>query len=94
MKIPFSKMQGAGNDFVVLDETKGLFNLSRAQYQFLDMSIHSAYTAIPNELATFNLIDPYITAVYNSDFGFNLNAGARLNIHSKYGSNFVYNINK
>ncbi len=35
MKIPFSKMQGAGNDFVVLDETKGLFNLSRAQYQFL-----------------------------------------------------------
>lgn len=35
MKIPFSKMQGAGNDFVVLDETKGLFHLSKAQYQFL-----------------------------------------------------------
>lgn len=72
---------------------KDLFVITGAQYQFLDMSIHSAYTAIPNELATFNLIDPYITAVYNSDFGFNLNAGARLNIHSKYGSNFVYNIN-
>lgn len=35
MKIPFTKMQGAGNDFVVLDETKGLFHLTKAQYQFL-----------------------------------------------------------
>ncbi len=28
-------MQGAGNDFVVLDETRGRLNLSRRQYQFL-----------------------------------------------------------
>ena len=35
MKIKFTKMQGAGNDFVVLDETRGLLNLSVAQYQFL-----------------------------------------------------------
>jgi len=28
-------MQGAGNDFVMLDETKGLLGLSRAQYRFL-----------------------------------------------------------
>ena len=28
-------MQGAGNDFVVLDETRGRLNLSVAQYQFL-----------------------------------------------------------
>jgi diaminopimelate epimerase len=35
MKIQFTKMQGAGNDFVVLDETKGLLNLTAAQYQFL-----------------------------------------------------------
>jgi diaminopimelate epimerase len=28
-------MQGAGNDFVVLDETRGRLNLSLAQYQFL-----------------------------------------------------------
>ncbi len=28
-------MQGAGNDFVVLDETKGLLNLSPAQYRWL-----------------------------------------------------------
>ncbi|APW40928.1 diaminopimelate epimerase [Rhodoferax koreense] len=35
MHIPFTKMQGAGNDFVVLDETAGLFGLSAAQYRFL-----------------------------------------------------------
>jgi diaminopimelate epimerase len=35
MNIPFTKMQGAGNDFVVLDETQGRLNLTRAQYQRL-----------------------------------------------------------
>jgi diaminopimelate epimerase len=35
MKVKFTKMQGAGNDFVVLDETRGSLNLSVAQYQFL-----------------------------------------------------------
>ena len=35
MHIPFTKMQGAGNDFVVLDETQIRHNLSAAQYRFL-----------------------------------------------------------
>jgi diaminopimelate epimerase len=35
MRIPFTKMQGAGNDFVVLDETRGRFGLTAAQYRFL-----------------------------------------------------------
>ncbi len=35
MRIRFTKMQGAGNDFVVLDETLGRLNLSTAQYRFL-----------------------------------------------------------
>jgi len=35
MRIPFTKMQGAGNDFVVLDETRMLLGLSTAQYRFL-----------------------------------------------------------
>jgi diaminopimelate epimerase len=35
MHIRFTKMQGAGNDFVVLDETRGRLNLSPAQYRFL-----------------------------------------------------------
>ncbi|MFN5348459.1 MAG: diaminopimelate epimerase [Polaromonas sp.] len=35
MKVKFAKMQGAGNDFVVLDETRGLLGLTPAQYRFL-----------------------------------------------------------
>jgi len=35
MRIPFTKMQGAGNDFVVLDETRGRLGLTTAQYRFL-----------------------------------------------------------
>ncbi|MEY4099753.1 MAG: hypothetical protein RL300_924 [Pseudomonadota bacterium] len=35
MRIPFTKMQGAGNDFVVLDETQTRLGLSTAQYRFL-----------------------------------------------------------
>lgn len=35
MRIRFTKMQGAGNDFVVLDETRGSLNLTTAHYRFL-----------------------------------------------------------
>lgn len=35
MRIRFTKMQGAGNDFVVLDETRERLALSAAQYRFL-----------------------------------------------------------
>ncbi|MEO5736735.1 MAG: diaminopimelate epimerase [Variovorax sp.] len=35
MRIRFTKMQGAGNDFVVLDETRGSLALTPAQYRFL-----------------------------------------------------------
>jgi len=35
MRIPFTKMQGAGNDFIVLDETRGLLGLTPRQYQQL-----------------------------------------------------------
>jgi len=35
MRIPFTKMQGAGNDFVVLDETRGRLGMTPAQYRLL-----------------------------------------------------------
>ncbi len=35
MRIRFTKMQGAGNDFVVLDETRGALRLTPAQYRLL-----------------------------------------------------------
>ena len=35
MRIQFTKMQGAGNDFVVLDETRGPLGLTAAHYRLL-----------------------------------------------------------
>lgn len=41
----------------------------------------------------FKIVDPYANLVYVSDSGLNLNAGARYNNHSEYGSHIVYNLN-
>nr|WP_299069048.1 TonB-dependent receptor [uncultured Allomuricauda sp.] len=39
------------------------------------------------------ILDPYANVVFVSDFGLNLNAGARFNNHSEYGNHLVYNFN-
>ncbi len=48
---------------------------------------------INDDVADFDIIDPYVNVVYTSQFGLNINAGARLNIHSEYGTHLVYSIN-
>lgn len=48
---------------------------------------------ISDNEADFDIIDPYVNVVYVSDFGLNVNAGARLNIHSAYGTHLVYSVN-
>ena len=45
------------------------------------------------ETEDFNLVDPYANVVYVSSFGLNVNGGFRVNNHSEYGSEFVYNLN-
>lgn len=42
---------------------------------------------------SYTTTDPYANIVYVTDFGLTLNAGGRLNNHSEYGSQFVYNFN-
>lgn len=64
-----------------------------ANYQFHDMLSQTPFVTIENEVAKFNILDGYTTLVYNSSFGLNVNAGARLNTHSQYGNNVVYNFN-
>jgi vitamin B12 transporter len=49
--------------------------------------------SIDPEVAEFVIADPYLNVVYLSDFGLNVNAGVRVNNHSEYGTNIVYNIN-
>ncbi len=72
---------------------KSLFLVAGAQYQFHDMNSVTPYGGVAKESAKFNMIDPYITGVFTSDFGLNVNAGARLNVHSEYGNQLVYNLN-
>ena len=69
------------------------FLVAGANYQFHDMSSLTPYSTIERDNTKFNMIDPYFTAVYESNFGFNMNAGARYNVHSEYGNKAVYNVN-
>jgi vitamin B12 transporter len=63
------------------------------QFQFFEMSNQSEYVDITEEKAHFNILDPYASVVYSSDFGLNVNLGGRLNIHSRYGNLIIYNVN-
>lgn len=73
--------------------SKMFFLVTGTQYQFFDMNSLTPYGGVAKENTKFNMIDPYITGVFNSDFGLNINSGARLNIHSVYGNQLVYNVN-
>ena len=57
------------------------------------MNSETPYGAIAKENTKFNMIDPYVTGVLSTDFGLNVNAGARLNVHSAYGKQLVTNLN-
>ncbi|MEO9964601.1 MAG: TonB-dependent receptor [Reichenbachiella sp.] len=41
----------------------------------------------------FTLLDPFASIFWDHPSGLNIHAGIRLNTHSEYGSQFVYNIN-
>ncbi len=79
----FNKYQFSNQFFVV----------TGANFQFHDMATDTPYGNLERESTKFNMIDPYVTFVYSSNFGLNFNAGARLNEHSEYGNHLVYNFN-
>lgn len=69
-----------------------LFVINGINYQFHDMSSETPFGNIRNEQTKFNNIDPYGALVYTIK-GLNLNIGGRLNNHSQYGNQWVYNVN-
>ncbi|MES2748432.1 MAG: TonB-dependent receptor plug domain-containing protein [Bacteroidota bacterium] len=73
--------------------SKNFFTVVGVNYQFHDMLGQTPYSDIQKESTKFNMIDPYFTGVFTSNFGLNINAGARLNMHSEYGNQVVYNVN-
>ena len=78
------------NEYVFNNAFKLITGLN---YQDFSNETKTPWAEINPDLAKYNTVDPYATLVYNSESGFNINAGGRLNIHSTYGTHFVYNIN-
>ena len=73
--------------------TKNFQLITGINYQKHENESISDFGNIDPDLANFNVVDPYVSAVYITDFGLSFNAGGRLNIHSNYGNNFVYDTN-
>ncbi len=53
---------------------------------------HLAFSQPGVEEESFSMVDPYVTFIYDVE-QFNIQVGGRLNNHSDYGTNFVYNVN-
>jgi len=84
---PFS---AEGENFILDVYNKYTFN--KTFYTIVGLNVIDNQVTFDEDV-DFNIVDPYVNAVYVSDFGLNVNAGVRLNNHSEYGSNLTYNIN-
>ena len=62
-------------------------------YQEHSNNTTTPFATIEREIANFNTIDPYLSAVYIAKNGLSINVGGRLNIHNVYGNHFVYDGN-
>lgn len=70
MRIRFTKMQGAGNDFVVLDETQALLGLTPAQYRFIaDRHFGVGADQILSVRSSSNAAVDFAYVIHNSDGG-------------------------
>lgn len=67
--------------------------ISGLNYQFFDMNSVTPYGGVNQESTKFNLVDFYVTSVWNAPSGFNINLGSRLNHHSAYELKSIFNIN-
>lgn len=70
-----------------------LYLVTGVQFQFFDMNQFTPYGDILGNVAKYNVVDPYLTAVYEAKFGLNINAGIRYHKHSVYGDYLVWNFN-
>lgn len=68
------------------------YTFNNSWYTILGLNLIENVTLF-SEIQNMTTVDPYANVVYVSDFGLNLNAGARLNNHSEYGSTVIYNLN-
>lgn len=79
-----------GNNFVV--DLFNRYTFDDHIYAILGIN-YNLDRAEVDGIQEFSVLDPYANLVYVSSFGLNINAGLRLNLHSEYGSQVVYNFN-
>jgi len=60
-------------------------NMQHMSYEQIDMPNSTQYD--------FSVLDPYASFIFDTAFGLNVHAGARLNTHSVYKSKWLYNLN-
>ena len=78
------------NNYKVSNEFQLITGIS---YTKQNNNTNTPWGTIDSDLSEYELIDPYVSAVYNTSFGLNFSAGARLNNHSEYNNHLVYNFN-
>src|SRR6187402_1003557 len=69
------------------------FRTSNTDQEFSSIGFYSYSTKYSRDSLHHNQVGLYAALNLNSKTGFNLELGNRLNIHSAYGSNYVFNIN-
>lgn len=70
-----------------------LYLVTGVQFQFFDMNQFTPYGDILGNVAKFNVVDPYVTAVYETKIGLNVNTGIRYHKHSVYNDYLIWNFN-
>lgn len=68
------------------------FTFYKSFYSILGLNLVEGKTEFSETVSSRNL-DPYFNLVYVSDFGLNINTGARWNNHNEYGAHWIYNLN-
>lgn len=69
------------------------FRTSNTDQEFSSVGFYSYSTKYSKDSLHHNQVGLYAALNVNAKTGFNLELGNRLNIHSAYGSNYVFNIN-
>ena len=67
--------------------------ITGVNYQEHSNNTTTPFGTIEKDIANFNTLDPYASAVYISNYGVSINVGGRLNVHNVYGNQFVYDGN-
>jgi len=69
----------------------GLFGF---YYQHLEFEeIQGGFESLSADSSKFDVAAPFVSLVYDHENGLNIHGGLRYNIHSEYGTKWVYNLN-